>query len=159
MAFQTQTQNRGVLAAQFPKSQLDTLRFGTQFPKSHWPLSFCASKPQRLKSQRLQNANASKSQTLAFYKSQRFSATKFLTKIRRLFVTCDVFTRYFFVAFSWPSSPWKNSVWAFFVVFSWLFRGPRFGQILRVLALEQSSDKRVVWEGARQTLSLRTSSS
>ena len=28
----------------------------------------------------------------------------------------------------------------FFVVFSWLFRGPRFGQILRVLALEQSSD-------------------
>ena len=26
-----------------------------------------------------------------------------------------------------------------FVVFSWLFRGPRFGQILRVLALEQSS--------------------
>ena len=28
----------------------------------------------------------------------------------------------------------------FFVAFSWLFRGPRFGQILRVLALEQSSD-------------------
>ena len=26
----------------------------------------------------------------------------------------------------------------FFVAFSWLFRGPRFGQILRVLALEQS---------------------
>ena len=24
--------------------------------------------------------------------------------------------------------------------FSWLFRGPRFGQILRVLALEKSSD-------------------
>ena len=30
----------------------------------------------------------------------------------------------------------------FFVAFSWLFRGPCFGQILRVLALEQSSD---VW--------------
>ena len=82
--------------------------------------------------------------------------------IRRLFVTSDVFTRYFFVAFSWffrgfsvafswPSSAWKNSVWAFFVVFpwffrgffvvfSWLFRGPRFGQILRVLALEKSSE-------------------
>ena len=30
----------------------------------------------------------------------------------------------------------------FFVVFWWLFRGPRFGQILRVLALEQSSDMR-----------------
>ena len=29
----------------------------------------------------------------------------------------------------------------FFVAFSWLFRGPRFGQTLRVLALEQSSDK------------------
>ena len=28
----------------------------------------------------------------------------------------------------------------FFVAFSWLFRGPRFGQILRVLALEKSSD-------------------
>ena len=28
----------------------------------------------------------------------------------------------------------------FFVVFSWFFRGPRFGQNLRVLALEQSSD-------------------
>ena len=28
----------------------------------------------------------------------------------------------------------------FFVVFSWLFRGPHFGQILRVLALEESSD-------------------
>ena len=41
----------------------------------------------------------------------------------RLFVTCDVFARYFFAAFSWPSSPWKNSVWVFFVVFWWLFRG------------------------------------
>ena len=59
------------------KSQLDTLRFGTQFPKSHWPLSFSAPKSQRFKSQRLQAANATKSQTLAFYKSQRFSATKF----------------------------------------------------------------------------------
>ena len=29
----------------------------------------------------------------------------------------------------------------FFVAFSWLFRGPRFGQILRVLALEQSSEQ------------------
>ena len=32
----------------------------------------------------------------------------------------------------------------FFVVFSWLFRGPRFGQNLRVLALEQFSDLRVM---------------
>ena len=55
---------------------------------------------------------------------------------RRLFVTCDVFTRYFFVGasiatalkhfswlfrvfFWWPSSPWKNSVRGFFVAFSW----------------------------------------
>ena len=58
------------------KSQLDTLRFGTQFPKSHWPLSFSVPKAQRFKSQRLQDANATKSQTLAFYKPQRFSATK-----------------------------------------------------------------------------------
>ena len=27
--------------------------------------------------------------------------------------------------------------------FSWLFRGPRFGQNLRVLALEQSSDNKL----------------
>ena len=26
------------------------------------------------------------------------------------------------VAFSWPSSAWKNSVWAFFVVFPRFFR-------------------------------------
>ena len=58
------------------KSQLDILYSGTQFPKSHWSLSFGASKSQRFKSQRLQDANASKSQPLAFYKSQRFSATK-----------------------------------------------------------------------------------
>ena len=34
------------------------------------------------------------------------------------FVTCDVLVRYFFVAFPWPSSAWKNSVWASFVAFS-----------------------------------------
>ena len=68
------------------------------------------------------------------------------TGIRRLFVTCGVFTRYFFVAFSWFFS-WlfrgpllsRNTV---FGPFSWLFRGPRFGQILRVFALEQSSEGR-----------------
>ena len=32
----------------------------------------------------------------------------------------------------------ENSVWAFFATFSWLFRGPHFGQILRVLAVEKS---------------------
>ena len=47
--------------------------------------------------------------------------------VRRLFVTCDVFARFswlyrgFFVASSWPSSPWKNSVSAFFVFFSFFF--------------------------------------
>ena len=48
------------------------------------------------------------------------------------------------VTFSWVFS-WlfrgpllsRNTV---FGPFSWLFRGPRFGQILRVLALEQSSE-------------------
>ena len=56
------------------KSQLDTLRLGTQFPKSHWSLSFSASKSQRFKSQRLQDTDATKSQALGLYKSQRFSA-------------------------------------------------------------------------------------
>ena len=60
------------------KSQIAAryVHFGTQLPKSHWPLSFSAPKSQRFKSQRLQDANATKSQTLAFCKSQRFSATK-----------------------------------------------------------------------------------
>ena len=47
------------------------------FPKLHSPLSFRAPKSQRLKSQRLQDANASKLQTaqkLAFCESQRFGA-------------------------------------------------------------------------------------
>ena len=52
--------------------------FWHEFPKSHWPLSFSAPKSQRFKSQRLQDANSTKSQTLAFYESQRFSATKIL---------------------------------------------------------------------------------
>ena len=58
------------------KSQLDMLRFGTQSTTSHWPLSFSAPKSQRFKSQRLQDANATKSQAPAFYRSQRFSATR-----------------------------------------------------------------------------------
>ena len=61
-----------LMAALNRKLRLDTLRFGTHSPTSHWPLSCSASKSQRLKLQRLQNANATKSQTLAFYKSQRF---------------------------------------------------------------------------------------
>ena len=44
------------------------------------------------------------------------------------------------MVFSWlfrgPHLPGKTV----FGPFSWLFRGPRFGQILRVLALEKSSD-------------------
>ena len=40
------------------------------------PLSLSDPKSQRFKSQRLQDANSTKSQTLAFYKSQRFNATK-----------------------------------------------------------------------------------
>ena len=63
--------------------------------------------------------------------------------------------RGFFVAFPWlfrgplPSrktvfGPFSWFFRGFFVVFSWLFRGPRFGQNLRVLALEQSSEKNSV---------------
>ena len=55
--------------------------------------------------------------------------------------------RGFFVVFSWlfrgPLLSRKTVFGPFryfFVVFSWLFRGPCFGQILRVLALEQSSE-------------------
>ena len=58
---------------------------------------------------------------------------------------------YFFVAFSWlfrgpllsrktVFGPFSLLFRGFFVAFPWLFRGPRFGQILRVLALEQSSE-------------------
>ena len=60
------------------KLQLNTLRFGMQFPKSHWPLSFSTPKSQQFKSQCLEDANATKSQTLAFHKLQRFTATQVL---------------------------------------------------------------------------------
>ena len=43
------------------------LCFGTQLPKSHWPLSFSAPESQRFKPQRLQDTNATKSHTLAFH--------------------------------------------------------------------------------------------
>ena len=57
-----------------------------------------------------------------------------LSRIRRLFVTCGVFTRYFFVAFSWLFRGFFVALFClekqclglfrgFFVVFSWLFRG------------------------------------
>ena len=57
----------------------------------------------------------------------------------------------FFVVFSWlfrgpllsrktVFGPFSLLFRGFFVAFLWLFRGPRFGQILRVLALEQSSE-------------------
>ena len=60
--------------------------------------------------------------------------------------------RGFFVVFSWlfrgpllsrktVFGPFSLLFRGFFVAFSWLFRGPRFGQILRVLALEQSSEE------------------
>ena len=85
--------------------------------------------------------------------SQEHFLKTFLLKtlFRRLFVTSDVFTRYFFVAFPWLFRGFFVALFClekqclglfrgFFVAFSWLFRGPRFGQILRVLALEQSSE-------------------
>ena len=68
-----------------------------------------------------------------------------------LLVTFSWLFRGFFVVFSWlfrgpllsrktVFGPFSLPFRGFFVVFSWLFRGPRFGQILRVLALEQSSE-------------------
>ena len=62
---------------------------------------------------------------------------------RYLWRFCSLLFRGFSVAFSWPSCLEKQFSClfrGFFVAFSWLFRGPRFGQNLRVLALEQSSD-------------------
>ena len=51
-----------------------------------------------------------------------------------------VFFRGFFVALFCLEKQCSGLFRYFFVAFSWLFRGPCFGQILRVLALEQSSD-------------------
>ena len=68
-----------------------------------------------------------------------------------LLVTILLVTFGFFVVFSWlfrgphllgktVFGPFSWLFRGFFVAFSWLFRGPRFGQILHVLALEKSSD-------------------
>ena len=68
--------------------------------------------------------------------------------IRRLFVTCGVFYsllfRDFFVALFCLEKEGLGLFRGFFVAFSWLFRGPRFGQNLRVLALKQSSDLKLI---------------
>ena len=60
-----------------------------------------------------------------------------------LLVTFSWFFRGFFVALFYLEKQCSGLFRYFFVVFSWLFRGPRFGQILRVLALEQSSDMHI----------------
>ena len=57
-----------------------------------------------------------------------------------LLVTFSWFFRGFFVALFCLEKQCSGLFRYFFVVFSWLFRGPHFGQILRVLALEQSSE-------------------
>ena len=87
-------------------------------------------------------------ETWGFFDSKLFFKVMLQPLLRRLFVTCGVFTRYFSVAFSWLFRdffvalfwPFSWLFRGFFVAFSWLFRGPRFGQNLRVLALEQSSE-------------------
>ena len=70
--------------------------------------------------------------------------TRTIFLFRRLFVTCGVFTRYFFVFFSWLFRGPLLSRKTVFGPFSLLFRGffvaPVLGKILRVLALEQSSE-------------------
>ena len=64
------------------KSQIATRHtaFWHAAPQIALAAFLCAPKSQRFKSQRLQDANATKSQTLAFCKSQRFSATKITFK-------------------------------------------------------------------------------
>ena len=62
------------------------MRFGTHSPKSDWPHSFSVPKSQRFKSQRLQDAHATKLQTLAFCESHRFSATKTMSASIAIFI-------------------------------------------------------------------------
>ena len=77
--------------------------------------------------------------------------------IRRLFVTCDVFARYLSVAFPWLFHGFfvalvcleKQVFGRFSWLFPWLFRGPYFRQILRVLALEKSSEIRIATMSVR----------
>ena len=57
--------------------------FWNAIPKSHWPLSFRAHRFQHFGTQGIQDTNATKSQTLAFYESQRFSATKVFRPLAR----------------------------------------------------------------------------
>ena len=59
-----------------------------------------------------------------------FSHVNFSWLFRGFFVALICLEKQFFVRFS--------------VAFSWLFRGPHFGQIVRVLALEKSSEMEVV---------------
>ena len=61
-----------------------------------------------------------------------------LTEVCRHSAIDSWFFRGFFVALFCLEKQCSGLFRYFFVVFSWLFRG--FGQILRVLALEQSSD-------------------
>ena len=49
--------------------------------------------------------------------------------------------RGFFVALICLEKQCLDVFRGFFVAFPWLFRGPHFGQMLRVLALEKSSEK------------------
>ena len=79
-----------------------------------------------------------------FVSEGSIASRKGYAPFRRLFVTCGVFTRYwlfrgFFVALFCLEKQCLGLFRGFFVAFSWLFLGPRFGQNLRVLALEQSS--------------------
>ena len=83
--------------------------------------------------------------------AQRARRGIFQKTFRYLWRFYSLLFRGFFVFFSWlfrapllsiktVFGPFSFLFRGFFVAFSWLFRGPRFGQILRVLALEQSSE-------------------
>ena len=72
----------------------------------------------------------------ALQKSEDFSLL-----VAFLLATFSWFFRGFFVALFCLEKQCSGLFRYFFVAFSWLFRGARFGQILRVLALEQSSEK------------------
>ena len=59
--------------------------------------------------------------------------------LRRLFVTCGVFARGFFVALFCLEKQCLGLFRYFFVVFSWLFRGPRFSNFSKFTKISKFS--------------------
>ena len=103
------------------------------------------------------NPTCARSQVWGFPKWRRIIQKAF----RNLWRFYSLLFRGFFVVFSWLfvalfclEKQCSGLFRYFFVVFSWLFRGPSCGQILRVLALEQSSESCRRYDLERHPLNL-----